>query len=92
MNQRSSDDAVITLKLDISKSEEFIPKIDTYGNDISKTENTLRVSYKFGSVVQVKHELKGCTPIGYAVDYDELQECFVTRKINDEQMSLFEEE
>lgn len=92
MNQRSSDDAVINLRLDLHKRNEFVPAIDAYGNDCSKVVDAFKVEYKFGSVVQVKSECKGRVPDGYMVEYDELQKCFITRKINDTQMSLFEEE
>lgn len=92
MAQRSTEDASLTLKLDVFKREEYVPAVDTYMGDRSTTVDSLKFAYKITSAIQQKSEVKGYTPNGYMVEYDTVNECFRTKKIEEAQMSMFDEE
>lgn len=92
MAKRSAEDATLTLKLDVFKREEYVPAVDTYMGDRSTTVDSLKFAYKITSAIQQKSEVKGYTPNGYMVEYDTVNECFRTKKIEEAQMSMFEEE
>lgn len=92
MQKRSAEDATITLKLDVFKREEYVPAVDTYMSDPSTTVDAIKFAYKITSAIQSKSETKGYTPNGYMVEYDTINECFRTKKIEDAQMSMFAEE
>lgn len=92
MEKRSAEDAALTLKLDVFKREEYVPAVDTYMSDRSTTVDSLKFAYKITSSIQSKSETKGYTPNGYMVEYDTINECFRTKKIEDAQMSMFAEE
>lgn len=92
MAQRSTEDASITLKLDIFKREVCVPNANTFTSNGTMTVDALKISYKVTSTIQTKSESKGTTPDGYMVGYDEINECFYSKKIEDAQMSMFEEE
>ena len=92
MEKRSAEDASITLKLDVFKRETYVPTANTFTSDRSTTVDSLKIAYKVTSTIQTKSETKGYTPNGYMVGYDAINECFYSKKIEDNQMNMFEEE
>ena len=83
MEMKGADDAVITLKLSVSLEKSSV----TVGDDIKEvTKPTFK--HDISSVMQVKDKVSGQTTDDYALVWDENENKYVLRKIENGQMSF----
>lgn len=83
MEMKGADDAVITLKLSVSLKKSSV----TVGDDIKEvTKPTFK--HDISSVMQVKDKVSGQTTDDYALVWDENENKYVLRKIENGQMSF----
>lgn len=83
MEMKGADDAVITLKLSVSLEKSSV----TVGDDIKEvTKPTFK--HDISSVMQVKDKVSGQTSDDYALVWDEHENKYVLRKIENGQMTF----
>lgn len=83
MEMKGADDAVITLKLSVSLEKSSV----SVGDDIKEvTKPTFK--HDISSVMQVKDKVSGQTTDDYALVWDENENKYVLRKIENGQMSF----
>lgn len=82
----------VTITIDVSLTQEFIPNRDPGIEGETRRVLTPKLSHKVGSVMQIKNEAKGDTNYdGMELVYDEDAEEYILKPIaNTEQMTIFD--
>ncbi len=88
MTMKGADDATITLKLSVSLEKSSIGSADGVLRDVTKPT----FKHDISSVMQVKDKMTGQFKGEYGMIWDEEEERWVLRKIDNGQMNLFDEE
>lgn len=87
MTMKGADEATITLKLSVSLEKSSV-------GTVSGIQDVTKPSFKhdISSVMQVKDKMTGQFKGEYGMIWDEDEECWVLRKIDNGQMNLFDDE
>lgn len=92
MQVKESDEATLTLKLNISLTEMDVPDFDSaYPNAMRKIHKP-RFDHKVSSVMQIKTEESGHLKGEYELVWDEDAQDFVMKPIDDGQRTLFDDD
>ena len=94
MVEKDSMEGKVTITIDVSLIQEFIPNRDPNIEGETRRVLTPKISHKVGSVMQIKNETKGDTSCdGMELVYDEEKKEYVLKPIaNTEQMTIFDAE
>lgn len=85
MYNKDSDEAAVTIKLNISIKEVEVPDYSMpYQGAVRKTF-TPSFTHKVSSVLQIKNELSGKLGGNYELVYDELEKVYTMKPIEDNQ-------
>lgn len=92
MIEKGSMEGKVTITIDISLSQEFIPNRDPKIEGETRRALTPKFSHKVGSVMQIKNEAKGDTNYdGMELVWDEESGEYILKPIaNTEQMTIFD--
>ena len=91
MNSKASDEASLTLKMNISFADVNITEYDKSGKAIcAKKVKKPRFDHKISSVMQIKTEASGTLEGEYELEWSENEQDFVMKPIDDGQESLYD--
>ena len=88
MQTKGSDEATLTLKLNISLTEQDVPDYDSPNPAAMKTIQNPRFDHKISSVMQIKNQESGTLNGDYELVWDDSIQDYVMKPINDGQMSF----
>lgn len=92
MQTKESDAATLTVKLSISLSEIEVPDLNAGSNFATRKAYKPRFDHKINSVMQIKTEESGSLRGEYELVWDEDEQDFVMRPIDNGQRTLFDDD
>lgn len=92
MQTKESDEATLTLKLNIRLTEMVVPDYSSHDTFATRTIHNPRFDHKINSVMQIKTEEPGSLKGEYELAWDEDEQDFVMCPIDDGQRTLFDDE
>lgn len=92
MQTKESDAATLTVKLSISLSEIEVPDLNSSSDFATRKAYKPRFDHKINSVMQIKTEESGSLKGEYELVWDEDEQDFVMRPIDNGQWTLFDDD
>lgn len=92
MQTKESDEATLTLKLNIRLTEMVVPDYSSHDTFATRTIHNPRFDHKINSVMQIKTEESGSLKGEYELVWDEDEQDFVMRPIDNGQRTLFDDD
>lgn len=92
MRIKESNDATLTLKLNISLTETEAPDFDSANVNAMRKIHKPRFDHKISSVMQIKNEESGSLKGEYELVWDEDLEDWIMKPIDNGQRSLFDDD
>lgn len=92
MQTKESDAATLTVKLSISLSEIEVPDLNASSDSATRKAYKPRFDHKINSVMQIKTEESGSLKGEYELVWDEDEQDFVMRPIDNGQRTLFDDD
>lgn len=92
MQTKESDAATLTVKLSISLSEIEVPDLNASSDFATRKAYKPRFDHKINSVMQIKTEESGSLKGEYELVWDEDEQDFVMRPIDNGQRTLFDDD
>lgn len=91
MQSKESDEATLTLKLNIKTMEIEVPDFESSRSGATRKAYKPRFDHKISSVMQIKTEEAGSLKGEYELVWDEDQQEFVMRPIDNGQQTIFDD-
>ena len=92
MQIRGSNEAALTLKLNIGLAQIEIPDYESSEEGATRIIYKPRIDHKVNSVMSIKSEESGRLSGEYELAWDNFRQNYVLKPIDDDQIDLFDEE